>query len=303
MATSAADAFLALLASEQAALAAQANVDRLETFSKSVHVLVDNQLRAGADASRADAELAAARIQLIQTQQTVEINRANLARTLGIAGDPVTVDAGPLLDLPQATSVSTPKFDTHPLATLQSAAIDAVRARERILDRSYFPRFNFQSAFYGRGTGLPLNGKSDTTKGLLPETPNWAAGISVSFPLLDFFNETAERARYDQTVQNLKAQDARARALLDATLRIAANTPIQLRAAQESAIRARARYDAQLATVTEGAEAQRLLAQAEIDDAVARLGVWRALLAGAAVQGDIKPFLHQVSTAPVQRRK
>jgi outer membrane protein len=314
VATSAADAFLALLAAEQAALAAQANVDRLETFSKSVHVLVENQLRAGADASRADAELAAARIQLIQAQQTVEINRANLARSLGIAGDRVTVDAGPLLDLPQTATISTPKFDSHPLATLQAAAIDEVRARERILDRSYFPRFNFQSALFGRGTGLPLNGRTDTTKGLLPETPNWAAGISVSFPLFDFFsirakrraeasNETAERARYDQTVQNLKAQDARARALMDAALRIAANTPVELRAAQESAVRARARYDAQLATVTEVAEAQRLLAQAEIDDAVARLGVWRALLAAAAVQGDIKPFIQQVTTAPIQRRK
>ena len=314
VATSAADTFLALLAAEQAALAAQANVERLETFSKAVHVLVENQLRAGADASRADAESAAARIQLIQTQQTVEINRANLARALGIAGDPVTVDAGPLLDLPQATSVPTPKFESHPLATLHAAAIDEVRARERILDRSYFPRFNFQSALFGRGTGLPLNGRTDATKGLLPETPNWAAGICVSFPLLDFFsirakrraeagNETAERARYDQTVQNLKAQDARARALMDAALRIASNTPIQLRAAQESALRARARYDAQLVTVTEVAEAQRLLAQAEIDDAVARLGVWRALLAAAVVQGDIKPFIQQVSTAPIQRRK
>jgi outer membrane protein len=312
--TSAADAFLTLLAAEQSALAAQANVERLETFSKSVHVLVENQLRAGADASRADAELAAARIQLIQAQQTVEINRANLARDLGMAGDPVTVDAGPLLDLPQGTSVSTPKFDSHPLATLQAAAIEAVRARERILDRSYFPRFNFQSALFGRGTGLELNGRTDTTKGLLPETPNWAAGISVSFPVFDFFsirakrraeasNETAERARYDQTVQNLKAQDARARALIDAALRIAANTPVQLKAAQESAVRARARYDAQLATVTEVADAQRLLAQAEIDDAVARLGVWRALLAAAAVQGDIKPFLQQVTNAPAQRRK
>ena len=313
-ATSAADTFLALIAAEQAARAAQANVDRLETFAKSVHVLVDNQLRAGADASRADAELAAARIQSIQVQQTVEINRANLARALGVAGNVVTADAGPLLDSPQDTSVSTPNFDSHPLALQQSTAIDIVRARERILDRSYFPRFNFQSAFYGRGTGLPFNGRQDTSRGLLPETPNWATGISINFPLFDLFgirarrraeasNEAAEKARYDQTVQNLKAQDARARALLDAAQQIAANTPVQLKAAQEAALRARARYDAQLGTVTEVAEAQRLLAQAEIDDAVARLGVWRALLAAAAVKGDIKPFLQRVSTAPVQRRK
>ncbi len=312
VATSAADTFLALIASEQAARAAQANVDRFETLSRAVHVLVDNQLRAGADASRADAELAAARIQLVQAQQAVDINRANLARALGLAGDVVTADAGPLLDSPPNTSVSPPNFDSHPLAIQQLAAIDTIRARERILDRSYFPRFNFQSAFFGRGTGLPFNGQTDTTNGLLPETPNWAAGISVTFQLFDLFsirakrraeasNEVAEKARYEQTVQNLKAQDARARALMDSALRIAANTPVQLKAAQESALRARARYDAQLATVTDVAEAQRLLAQAEIDDAVARLGVWRALLAAAAVQGDIKPFVRQVSTATGQR--
>jgi hypothetical protein len=50
--------------------------------------------------------------------------------------------------------------------------------------------------------------------------------------------------------------------------------------------------------VVEVADAQRLLAQAEVDDAVARLGVWRALLAAARIQGDIKPFLQKVASAP-----
>jgi outer membrane protein len=314
VATSAADTFLGLIATQQAASAARANVDRLETFANSVHVLVDNQLRAGADASRADAEVAAARIQLIQAEETVDINRANLARALGLAGDSVTVDAGPLLDMPLTTSVSPPTFDSHPLAAFQSAAIQAVQAKERALERSYFPRLYVQSAVFGRGTGFELNGKSDATKGLVPDTANWAASFSISFPLFDFFsirakrraeadNEAAERARYDQTVQNLRAQDARARALIESAMRIAANTPIQLKAAQESAIRAKARYDAQLSTVTEVADAQRLLAQAEIDDAVARLGVWRALLAAAAAHGDIKPFLQQLGSMPIQRRK
>jgi outer membrane protein TolC len=43
------------------------------------------------------------------------------------------------------------------------------------------------------------------------------------------------------------------------------------------------------------ADAQRLLAQAEIDDALARLSVWRALLAWQAALGDIRPFLDQAS--------
>jgi outer membrane protein TolC len=100
VATSAADAFLAVLAAEQAVRAAQANVDRLQVFAQSVHVLVQQQLRPGADASRADAELAAARNQLIQAQLTVSLSQATLAEALGVAGTTVAIDAGPLLELP-----------------------------------------------------------------------------------------------------------------------------------------------------------------------------------------------------------
>ena len=60
--------------------------------------------------------------------------------------------------------------------------------------------------------------------------------------------------------------------------------------------RARARYDSGLATITEVADATRVLAQAEADDAIARLGVWRALLAVAQVHGDLTPFINRLIT-------
>jgi len=52
-----------------------------------------------------------------------------------------------------------------------------------------------------------------------------------------------------------------------------------------------ARYQAGLATIVEVADAQRLLLQAEVGDAVARIGVWRALLAEAAARGDLSDLL------------
>ena len=58
---------------------------------------------------------------------------------------------------------------------------------------------------------------------------------------------------------------------------------------------ANARYQAGLGTIVEVADAQRLLTQAQIDDALARLGVWRALLGVAAADGDIQPFLAEAS--------
>jgi outer membrane protein TolC len=54
---------------------------------------------------------------------------------------------------------------------------------------------------------------------------------------------------------------------------------------------ATARYQAGLANIDELAEAQRLLTQAEIDDVLARLGVWRGLLRIATAAGDLQPFL------------
>ena len=66
-------------------------------------------------------------------------------------------------------------------------------------------------------------------------------------------------------------------------------------AALAASDQARARYRAGLGNIDAVAEAQRLLAQAEIDDALARLGVWRALLGIATAAGDLQPFLAEAS--------
>ena len=306
VATSAADAFLALLAAQEAVRAAEANVLRAQVFAEAVHTLVNNQLRAGADAARADAELSAAKNQLNRAAQSAEITRVTLAENLGTPGTYVAINSGPLLDLPPDISVPPPDFEAHPIILFQKAVIDTVRAREHVLDRSYFPRFNFQSSLSGRGTGALTNGTfNGGVNGLLPDTPNFAIGISVTFPAFDFFtirarhrievgNEAVESARLDQSVQALKGQYARAQALIDGTLRIAKETPNQLKAAQEAESLTRERFKYGLATVTEVADAQRLLAQAEIDNSVARLNVWRALLVAARLQGDLRPFLQRV---------
>jgi outer membrane protein TolC len=302
IAAAAADAFLAVLAADEAVRAAQANVDRLQVFADVVRTLVNNQLRPGADQSRADAELAVARNQRSQAIQVAEIARASLAEAIGTAGASVELLPGRVAELPALSPDGAPDLKTHPAARASVAAVEAVRAREAVLARSVFPRVTFQSAMARRGSGAPLEGQVAAGDGLWPNVSNWAAGISVTFPLLDVFtvvplkrveiqNELAERARYDQTIQSLTTQEANARALMKAAAEIAQNTPLELRAATDAASRARARYESGLASITEVAEAQRLLAQAEADHVLARLGVWRALLVAAQVRGDLTPFL------------
>jgi outer membrane protein len=79
--------------------------------------------------------------------------------------------------------------------------------------------------------------------------------------------------------------------MLQAARAVAANTPVQLAAAQQSESQARARYQAGLTNIVEVADAQSLLAQAEVQDQLARIDVWRAMLASAVAQGDLAPFV------------
>jgi outer membrane protein len=281
-------------------------VFRAKTFADAVHVLVNNQLRAGSEAARADAELSVARTQLLRAQQLTEISRATLAEAIGMSGTSVFTFSDPLLELPSDTSTPIPKIDFHPLAIAQKFAIEIVQAREHVLARSYVPRFNLQASVSGRGTGAITNGLFEGGwHGLLPNTPYYGVGMTVTFPAFDIFsirarhrveaaNEAVEHSRYDQTVQALKGQYARAQALIDGAVRIAQETPAQLKAAQDAERLTVERYKYGLANVTEVADTQRLLAQAEVDDRVARLNVWRALLVTAKIQGDLKPFLQRV---------
>jgi outer membrane protein TolC len=124
----------------------------------------------------------------------------------------------------------------------------------------------------------------------------------MTFPIFDLFsirarkrieaqNEQAERATYDRIIQEINAQSEQARAEAEGARRVAENTPIQLDSARVLEQQARARYDASLGTIVEVSDAQRLLLQAEVGDAVARIGVWRALLSEAAAKGSLSDLL------------
>jgi outer membrane protein TolC len=311
-AAGAAEAFLAHLAALQTLRAARANLDRWDVFAKAVHTLTDRDLRPGAEASRADAEVAAARTQLFLAEQTVQISRVALAESMGTTELPGDTDPGPLLDLPsQADAPADPS--SHPLLARQSAAVDTAQARREALDHAYAPRLNLLLGINARGSGFDPTGAPDADDGLFPTRPNWAAGVSLTFGVLDCYSirarqraeegsERAERARADEIYLALKMQAARVQAVLDAARKIAGNTPVQLQAANEAHARARARYDTGLGTLTEVAEAQRLLAQSEIDDALARLAIWRTLAAGARAQGDLDPFLRLVAASKKEKK-
>jgi outer membrane protein TolC len=292
--------------------AADADVQRRDVLARAARTLADNQLRPGAEASRADAELAAARTRVIQVRQTLAVAEATLAQLLGVTSGPVGANAARLLDSGARDRVVPAPPSEHPLLRSGQAAIDVARAREDVLARTDRPRVYLQSSVFARGSGADADGSFDGgADGLGLERVNWAAGVQVVFPnLFDFASLRARRtaagaqtraqtAHYDETRLTIAAQRSVADAMIDAARAIARNTPVQLAAARQSEAQARARYDAGLTGLVEVAEAQSLLAGAEFQNAVALVDVWRALLAQAAASGDMSAFIEAVRAGGV----
>ena len=289
IAVATADACLTLAAAQETTRAAQAGVDRAGVLLRTITALADAQLRPGADAARADAELAAARTQWIQAQQAADVARATLSQFVGLDPAEVALDVSTFLQLPPAEDVPALDPAKNPIALEQNAVVEETMARLRALERSYFPRFYLQGAAYARGSGAETNGKIlGGLNGLAPTTQNYALGFSVTFPVSDLPSLRAreaaqsaairsQQARSAQIATDLRAQWNRAVAVLNGARRVAANTPIQVSAARTAN--------------AEVADTERLLTQAEIDDSLARLAVWRGLLAVAAAAGDIQPFV------------
>ena len=295
--------FLSIAGARRTVNALQADLDRRDVLARAVHTLVDNQLRPGAEASRSDAERAAAQTRLIQARQAVTLGQITLARMLGVSTAAVSIDETTLIDRVPASELAV-VAETHPLTQMHQAAVEAARAQETVLSRTDLPRLYLQSSLFARGSGANPNGQLDGGLGGLGlDRANWAAGIQLVFP--NAFDFTSLRARkaaaaastrsetalLDEAVLTVTSQRQTAAAMVQAARAIAANTPIQLAAAQQTESQARARYQAGLTSIVEVADAQGLLAQAEVQDQLARIDVWRALLAQSVAQGTLAPFV------------
>src|SRR6185503_10062514 len=238
---SAADQFLDVLGRAETVRSARATVERDRIFESIVETLVKQELKPGADASRAKAELALAQTQLIRAEQAEAVSRTELARALGVAGARVEVSPGSLL---AATITSGEAKTKNPLVVEAEAAERAAQARKHAVQLTYLPRLELCAALWTRGSGLTSGTLPPSpAAGLAPDTPNWIAGLVLSWPAMELVRVRArtrvESARVKvagaqkrEILQAVQTQIDSAREILDAAKREAANTPVALAAAR-----------------------------------------------------------------------
>jgi outer membrane protein TolC len=300
--TEAADAFLCVLAADATLKSAEAGLERAKKVEEVTAALAKAGLKPEADWARARSERAAAAAQVVEASRASRL--ARIAVTEWAGGEWNTIDpAAEWAKRPAPAMEPAAIALPHPLIAARQALVDSALAREKAAALAWRPKFELQSALYARGTGANADGTTGGAgSGLAPNIYNWGVGFTVSFPLFEgprtkAVRETeqrlarAEMANVKRAQQDLTAQAERAKAALEASVKLRGIAPEQTAAARTSFEQSQARYQAGLGTMLELADAQRTLTQAEIDEALAGLAVWRAHLALASARGDLQPFL------------
>ena len=295
-----ADAFLSALATGETVKAAEAAASRAGVLVTEIEALVKAEIRPGADLYAARAEHAAATLQLVLARRAHDAARAQLGLYLGDGA------SGPLAapPVPAATVASERPPAEHPILVEGQAAAGEAAARLEIARRSADPHVTLQGTVYARGTGVRDDNTSGRgADGLGLEAYNWAIGVSVTMPVIDLSNKRAGEAVAQLRVRAAEARRADAARELARRLQVArqdeqaareamGHAQIIVEAARAVEAQATARYTAGLSSMTDVADAERRLAQAEIDAALAGLTIWRARLAVvAATSSGVEAFL------------
>lgn len=300
----AADVYLAALAAAQGVRVAAADIARWQTLDRTVHVLVNQQLRPGADASRADAELAAAQLGQVGAQDQFARQLAALAEAVGAPAADIQLAGDDLLQHVPAPPPPAAAAPTPPLLEAQAQAVLASQFALLQSVRGDRPRFALLASGYGRGTSV-LSGARNLAvwDGAAPfSAGNWVVGVGVEFSLSRHWQsqreqavfrrqQQVETARYQQVQGALTLAQRQAAADLDAARLALEYAPVELTAARTGEAQARARYSAGLSSIVDLANAEELLVKAETDDILSRIQIWRAQLKVAFAQGDLTPFL------------
>jgi outer membrane protein TolC len=311
VAFAAADAFLDAVAAKQVIRSTNAALEHMESASLRAKTLVAEGLRPGVDAADFDYEVSKTKIALIRAERDTRLAFVELSEKMGVASTDVDIVSDPLIRRPTTVAAAGP-FDisAHPLALVKNAEILRWRAKRNVLDVAYRPHLWLNASLWGRGSGAPssANPLSEVAGGFLPQVFNYMIGGTVSFPFMEYFplraqkqearsNELAAKADFDLAMQILEKKDARARILLAQARKVADETPTLVEAAKVREIKVLKRYGTGLTNMVSLADAERALTEAEVQDALAQIDVWRSILSLAYVHGDLKPFLQLVAIA------
>jgi len=282
----------------------QRNLMRSESNLRIVRSLARSGLRPGVDTALFQAEVARARIELLNYDKLLQAQQLQLSELLGDAGATViATDSSYAVRLPEYPD--TTHAAPHPLMNLSSSRVKIAEQESNMIRHSLYPKLSLWGSAYGRGSGIRYDGYVRSEDGLSFSRYNYGAGLAVSIPLLQFTRTQYQIRSQDLLVQATrerlnatKLQITKQRLLADVTffhaLKIAHESPTFLDASTYAYKGLLSRFNSGLLTYTELSRAQYALVQSEAELKKAYVEAWKALLYVAAVSGDLNLFINQL---------
>ena len=259
-------AYYQLLQAQRLVAVADAQVGRADLNLRSAQGFFEVGTKPKSDVTKAEVEVANARVAQIRARNLVQFNQVNLASTLGLEAttplqiqdilnyEPVTIDPAAL---------RTEALANRPELAQAQARVDAARAQLAGARAGYLPDLTVTGS-YGAATSDP------------PLHEVWSITGNLSWNLFQgFFTQSrvtetqalteAARANYDALDLQVRLDVEQAYiAVVDAAERIAA-TAKAVESARENLRLAQGRYDAGVGTILDLTDAQLSLTNAEAD--------------------------------------
>jgi outer membrane protein TolC len=285
------------------------NIRRNAEVLRAVTAIVLHGLRPGVDSAVAAAELSKARLSYLDTKNSYDRVRIQLATFTGLDTariQPDTIDNAQLSAL--LLQVTTDSQDSHPLLEYYNALYRKQRAAEEVIRKSHLPKVNVMAAGWMRGSSGSFNDVYDKNlwSGMGYSRYNYLLGLGITYNLTDL-----KRTREKVAVQQYRSEAAQqqlesARTSLDGLLQQAEadiltskdklkELPLQLAAARAAARQKMALYKGGLTNIIDVTTALFVLNRAETDLVQTRDAAWKALFRAAYAGNSISQLLSDLN--------
>jgi len=301
-------AYLDVLLSYDLVRIQEYNIQRVDTNLKQSRVLSLTGIKPGVDTAFFLSERSRAKIQYLNSKQELENQQWQLARLLVTDALPVPVDTAFLNKLPAAVSPPDTSFASHPIIQYAESQIKSSQSKEAFLKKSYLPKINIWSTTFARSSGFQADGQIKSGDGLLLSRYNYGAGAQIIFPIMKYgevkhqvqqqnFLSKAAQERLEESKSELNTQMHIANTSFRSSLEVVSESLQNFKSASYAFNATQLRYNTGLMNISDIAQAQFNLLQAELDLKRAYWNVWKAKLLEAAVKGDVNIFLKEIDQA------
>ncbi|MBI1894609.1 MAG: TolC family protein [Candidatus Rokubacteria bacterium] len=260
-------AYYGLLGAQRLVKVTEASLARSELNLRSARGFFEVGTKPKSDVTKAEVEVAQARVNLIRTRNAVKIAETTLNNALGLSTD-LTFQVQDILSFEGAkfdlNQLREEAFRNRPELRQARARVVAADAQVRGARSAYYPDLN--------GVGSV----SRTSDDYPPQDDNWSLSVTLTWNLFQGFFTRARlretRANLEATRRNFDTLELQVRleveqawlGMNEAEERIAA-TAKSVESAEENLRLAQGRYDAGVGTILELTDAQVALTQAQVD--------------------------------------